>query len=783
MRGALGLLLLLIAGAAQAQSGQLRFADLSVNGVRVAESAPIWDETPRSHPGLLPERLWLEISLLRQVGLLGVPERRIAVASREFGDVCAVPPVACYFDEATQSLSLWAPPELFSARELRLERPRESSEAAPLARGALLTYELALGHVRGSGLGLNGLAELSAFGGGGLWRGQFALDLNREHRRLQPFGLHYRRDDPENLHSLVLGQTLSQPLPGRPGFAYTGLRWASNFSLDPLQSVHAAPRFTGSLDSPSSVDVYVDGFRRSSDRFDFGRFALEAPAGAAGAADITVVVRDATGVLRSTERLSYYFSPSLLRPGLVDQSLEAGYAVSDSFRYRGHARRPFVAYSERRGLSERLSSQATLQLGSPLERGGLGFTHTLGGWVVVDWMSVLERADGGPSARRHVLGLERSAGNLSVTARAERASRALDGSLDRIGLSNLRRLDLFSVTQGLANRWAGPTSLTATALRQESGLGERSSALQLALQIRPRRELGIGVYVRRDQGQRRVDSAGLSLSLMLDPGRSVGAELRRRDGGTSSTLSGQRIGGGESAGLSSDFVGLSHAPEGDSLLAHLEREQGQQRWRASLYKQPGFHLAQAAVSGAVGWLEGVWFRSQRVADSFAVVRVEPYPEVPVFFNNRLVGRTDARGLLVLPAVPGNLPHAIAIDANALPIETAVPRPERLLTLRAGQGSLIDFEVARSASVTVRLLDERGEPLPPGHRVQLQHLAEPTYLGRRGLLYIERAEPQMRARVSLPAGRSCSAEISGIMSPLPPGQEPAFVCRLDTKDSP
>lgn len=770
--------LLCTATAQTGPSGQLRFVDVSVNGVRVAEAAPVWYDGPPREPRTRAAQLWLETGLLREHGLGAASQRQLAVAAREFGDACAVPPVVCYFDEAQQRLSLWAPPEHFQERALSLARAQERAELLPPVPGALLSYELALSESRGQGPALLGLGEFSAFGGSGLlaglWRGQFSLSLQRGRRELLPFGLQHRLDEPAAQRTRILGQTLSMPLPGRPSFAYTGVRWATQFALDPLQPVQATPRFSGRLDSPSSVDVYVDGFRRSSERFDFGRFALETPVGAAGASDITVVVRDASGQLRSTERLSYYFSPTLLRPGLVERSVEAGFAARDSFRYRGSNRRPFAAYSERRGWRDDTTLQATVQLGQPLQRAGLGFTHTLLNWATLDAMAVLERAGGGPSAQRQVLGLERSAGALSFTLRSERASRVLEATPDRIGLSSLRRLTLLSASQGGGSAWTGPLALSATLLRQESGAGVRASGWQLGLQARPQRQLGLGLYLRRDDGPRRVDTLGLTLNLSLDAGLSASGEWRRRDGGSGLNLSAQRLSLGTET-QASDFVGLARAPEGDSLLAHVERERSEWRWRASAYRQPGFHLVQAAVAGAVGRVGGVGFRSRRVSDAFAVVRVDPYPDVSVFFNNRLVGRTNAAGLLVLPAVPSHLPQTVGIDANALPVETAVPQPERLLMLRAGQGALIDFEVATSASVTVRLVDARGEPLPPGQPVRIAHLREPSYLGRRGMLYIERAEPEMRASARLADGRRCVARIPDMLAPAPPGTEPAFVC--------
>jgi outer membrane usher protein len=98
---------------------------------------------------------------------------------------------------------------------------------------------------------------------------------------------------------------------------------AAQFWLRPDLVTLPLPSAAGSAAVPSTVDVFVNNVRTSSQQIESGPYRISNVPAVTGAGTARVVLRDASG-RETVTNLPFYVSPKLLAPGLFDFSLEAG---------------------------------------------------------------------------------------------------------------------------------------------------------------------------------------------------------------------------------------------------------------------------------------------------------------------------------------------------------------------------------------------------------------------------------------------------------------------------
>ncbi|TSE02761.1 fimbrial biogenesis outer membrane usher protein, partial [Mesorhizobium intechi] len=226
----------------------------------------------------------------------------------------------------------------------------------------------------------------------------------------------YTYSDPATLMTYQAGDAISG------GFAWTrpirigGLQARRNFGLrtdlitQPLASV------SGSAAVPSTVDVYVNDLKTYSHAVDSGPFQITDIPVTTGGGQAIVVLRDAAGRETRTS-VPFYASPSLLRPGLSDFSLEAGlprlgYATTSDVYV---ANQPVVSASLRRGIYDWLTLESHAEASKGLLNGGLGMVMRTGALGVASF--ALAGSHGGAgSGLQSYASYEIRVGTLSVNA-------------------------------------------------------------------------------------------------------------------------------------------------------------------------------------------------------------------------------------------------------------------------------------------------------------------------------------------------------------------------------
>jgi outer membrane usher protein len=150
----------------------------------------------------------------------------------------------------------------------------------------------------------------------------------------------------------------------------------------------------------------------------------------------------------------------------------------------------------------------------------------------------------------------------------------------------------------------------------------------------------------------------------------------------------------------------------------------------------GRHGGFAQGHGSLVLMDGQGFASRRIGDAFAVVSTSGVGDVPILYENRVAGRTDGDGYLLLADLRGWQRNRIAIDPDGLAANLDVPAIERLVTPANASGIRVRFALEPVRAATVALHDTDGTPVPAGTRITREDGSE-AIVGFDGELWLEK----------------------------------------------
>jgi outer membrane usher protein len=161
------------------------------------------------------------------------------------------------------------------------------------------------------------------------------------------------------------------------------------------------------------------------------------------------------------------------------------------------------------------------------------------------------------------------------------------------------------------------------------------------------------------------------------------------------------------------------------------------------------------AQGAVSYVDGGVFPSNTINDSFGVVDTDGLANVRVLYENRLVGRTNNAGLLLVPDLRSFDVNHLAIDPNDIPLDTTVGAVTRTVRPQDRSGVVIKFGVKVSHGALLRLADAAGLPLPVGSVATLKATGTAYPVGYDGEAYVEDLASHNELAVQRPNGQRCS----------------------------
>jgi len=245
--------------------------------------------------------------------------------------------------------------------------------------GAFLTYDLTAFDARAHGYdesGVGGLFSMNAFRGAWTASSELVARSQGFASRVVRLDTRIIRDDPANLATLTLGDAIGHSGSWGRSVRFAGIGYGSNFGLRDDFVPFPLPAFHGESALPTTAELFINGERRESVALRPGPFQLADLPAVSGAGEARLVTRDLLG-RQQVVTLPFYATQALLRPGLSDYQVEAGFVRRDFGLASNDYGKGFASVNYRYGMTPSWTFEArgeahgdaqTLGVGSRTQR-------------------------------------------------------------------------------------------------------------------------------------------------------------------------------------------------------------------------------------------------------------------------------------------------------------------------------------------------------------------------------------------------------------------------------
>ncbi|MEJ0036565.1 MAG: fimbria/pilus outer membrane usher protein [Gammaproteobacteria bacterium] len=728
------------------------FLELTING--------------RQSRNAVPVRQAGEEFEVRREDLLDAGVRREAIRCDEQSDWVALkrcPEIRKAYDSHALRLDLSVPPSWLGEQRLSGRSPHDADPALG-NRGALLNYDAYFNRTsnRFSVTSLwseqRVFASQGAFTNTGVARwisGNSASVAGLpEQQRYARYDTRWTTSDESRLMSWTVGDLVTGSQTWSSSARLGGIQLGRDFRLRPDLVTYPLPQFSGEAAIPTTLDLLVNGYRAGSQRVQPGPFTITDIPAMSGAGEATIVATDALG-RRVATTLPFYVSSDLLQRGLADYSASVGALRRDYGLQNFSYGRPAASGSARYGVTDSFTIEGQL------DAAGAGATGPFvlagaGGVLKARMAGVLNgsisrsdsRANGG---LQYTFGYRYTLRGFSVGYQGTRASEQFRnlGSYDRSdGLRPSRSSDV--ITASLSTNMMGTVSAGYFDLLAADST--RLRMLNLSYTRPLRGGISFSVSANRDI-ERGQNTAQIQVIAAL--GRSGNITL----GNQQSTNAGQYVNYTRSTptegGLGWNAGYLQQEGESQEDLA-LAWSNPYNRMEAGIYGTSDERTRWGSARGSLIVMDNELFVARQVSDAFVVITTDGVADVPVRYENQLVGRTDNDGYLLVPWVTSRYSAKYEIDPLDLPPQFRVQEVEQRITVMRGGGAVLRFEVKPITAAMITLVNSDGTPVPVGSDAVETETDQRATVGFDGLVYFEDLQTLGALAVTRADGSRCAA---------------------------
>lgn len=702
---------------------EILYLDIVMNGKPVSDPVRIEREG---------DSLWVEVV---DVQNSGIPMPDSFDSDRI--DLCALEKVSCHYDSAKQLLRLDAAPSLLPRQSLRQTRTDVPSIA--YNNGALMNYDLYASGTRHNQLALQLVHQLRGFGAWGVMEttGMFQDALDDSDSGYIRYDTYWQREDPASMHYYRAGDFVSGVSRWSRQVRLGGFQIARAFRLQPDFISYPYPEFTGSAVLPSEVDLYINNVRQFSGSVAAGPFDIDARPAINGLGTASIITTDLQGnqVRRDVD---LYVATELLRPGLFDYDFSVGFLREafgiDSLRYGDD---PLAAGGLRYGLNDSVTLEGRVEGGGNVFNLGGGIDWKSGNRGV--WSATLAHGrDSDVSGWQGSMGYRFNSRRFGFAARHKEQGKGYRdlGSLDV--LPSVRRETQLNTSYALP----GNASLGGGFFRVDDFDGSRRSLLS-AFYTRSFRDFSLSASANINPEDHDDYSVGLNLHIPFGKRNSLRLRQVRDSEGNRQTVASVSHSRPLEGGLS---WSVSSVLEQNTANASAD-------WRGKKF-QAGVGVAtrdneqyyRGNLSGAMVYMDEQLLFGNRVADAFALVSTPDLSNVPVLFENQLVGNTDDNGKLLVTGLSSYNPIRIAVDAGTLPLNVSLKAEQKEVMAASLHGVKVDFDIQPLRGAVVVLVDSEGQFLKVGLPVRSLSGGKDAFVGWDGRTYLEALQAVNRIEV-------------------------------------
>lgn len=573
----------------------------------------------------------------------------------------------------------------------------------------------------------------------------------------------YTHSNPVTQRRLRVGDFVTGSLAWTRPVRLGGVQLTSDFSMRPDLVTFPLPQVSGSAAVPSTLDVLINGNRYMTREVGAGPFEIGQLPVVTGAGTIALTLTNALGRQVLTT-LPFYASADLLAPGLQTYSIQLG-AVRRHWGQLANDYGPAAAsLSVRHAHSPELTLEGHAEAMRSVHVAGLGAVVIVANQALLNLSGAVSQQSGDQGRRgaRMAAGLQRIGKGLSVSVTASASSPGFRDIAATQG-DTLARRQLGASAGWSLGRW-GSVGLALAMLRRDSALlaaapsgafdaqpaaNSRVLSASYAVQWRD-----ISFYVTAYQDRAPGGNRGTMMGMTVPLGArtSASASLSASKGADSRQVQMQ-----QSAADVGDWGYQVYAVEG---MATHQFVQAQYKSPVALLQFGLDRLGQQSTvalqaAGSLSVLDGHWFAGNTISDSFAVVDTHGLPGVRVLHENRLAGRTDAAGRLLVTELRAFDVNYLAVDPNDIPLDSTLNVAEREVRPQDRSGVTVRFPVKVSHGALLRMTDSAGVALPVGAVATLLTTGARYPVGYGGEVYVEGLGARNELSVDIEAGLSCA----------------------------
>ena len=648
------------------------------------------------------------------------------------------------FDAASQSLAFDLAPDRLATTVVDAGPPAAPEPSG--GWGAFLDYDLQ--YLAGDGVreALDGLFEAGAFTPHGVLLNSARVgDLFGSEAEVVRLETTFLRDLPGLRASLRLGDGLTAGGAfGRP-VRFAGVQWATNFRTDPTFVSFPRPSIGGLAAQDSVVEVFVDNALRATEQVPSGPFEIDEVPAVTGAGEVQLKVTDLLGREQIVTQ-SFYVTPRLLKAGLSEYAYQLGALREnygeESFEYGDG----FLAATHRYGLTDALTLEGHGEALLDQQLAGVAASRLLGRFGLVSAGVAASAASGGPGSEAF-MEYEYRGGRFGFGARSTLASR----HFRRLGMRNDAPERVDQLNLGMRLDGIGRLGVLYV---QSSGRGDLADTRTISTNFS--RRIGPGTLILSAVHTMEPDSASALTavySLPLDSRRSTDATLQTNDGDARARVKYRGNRGASDLGLDYRIASeVGHdARRFDGSASYNGSIAGA---RLDAVERAGDTSVRAGLGGSVALLDGRVGLARRIGRSFGMVDLPGFADVPVRVDNRVVGRTNAAGQLVLPDLRPYETNRVSIHADDLPLDAGITNTTAVAVPYDRMGVTVDFGVTRTRHVVATLHDGEGRPLPAGLRLADSGGAFTGTVAKAGLAYFSGTPPSGAIELRSEQGHVC-----------------------------
>lgn len=673
------------------------------------------------------------------LGLVEPEVEGIVYGNKTFLPLLAVPGLSYRFDERRLNLEIECEPACFPGS--RSEQVRHRPRPSPVASGVALNYDLSAQQTAGDFV-FGGLGEFRFFSNAGVAESGHLAEYASDEWQFTRLQTAWTFDRPQSLHFLRLGDSIAEGGAWGAPSRFGGIQFGTDLSLDPTFISFPTPGISGEAALASTLDIFIDNTLRGRRDIPAGPFSLTDLPVVTGGGDIRVVATDLLG----REQIivaPFYASQSLLKRDLALYSLEVGvlrrnYGV-DSNQYR----EGFVTGTYRRGLTDWLTAEIRGEMSDVRRAAGFGLAFQPGLFGVAELAGAVSEANDRTGQFLRA-GYSYTRGPFGIGIVQDWASsdfRRIGEALDRAPVTSATRANIGIELGG----WG---SVAAGYARQERPGSADFEALTASYSHRLGTIGHLNLSAFRDL---RNDSHSLVMTATapLGPRTTAIAGLQH-----------------ETDNRLTSNLGLFHQPPpAGGLGGHLMTTQGDRRRqelgvfydspyavvRADFVSADTGNAARLGLRGSLAMIEDRVAATRFSDGAMALVDVSGFPDVGILKDNQQVARTGASGKALIAGLRPYQRNTIAIDPLDLPPDVEIGNFEVTVIPRRSSGVHAHFKVRETNAALVTVLQENGEPLPPGTRIVSLDSGERFTAGYRGRAYLSGLDRAQRFRAEWSEG--------------------------------